>query len=299
MMGETFKYAAPVAGALGYNAEDVAEAIGLMANSGIKASQAGTGLRTIMTKLNKDFTVSGKELGKVKIATTNADGSMRELSDILGDTRAAFSKLSESEKAHVAQSLVGENAMSAFLALMQAAPADVDKLKGAIQNCDGAAKKMADTMSDNLKGDIDKLKSAWQDLQIELSDTAKGPLRDIVQTVTNDVIDVFASQYGARHVTPVATFALAAQDVVNGSAFAMTAELPVATSIVGKLSGLGIVHFDQEVLGETQSELGVSIGVRKNDTDLLAGLNSTLAKISKAERESLMGAAIARSGGAE
>ena len=191
MMGETFKYAAPVAGALGYSAEDVAEAIGLMANSGIKASQAGTGLRTIMTKLNKDFTVSGKELGKVKIATTNADGSMRELSDILGDTRAAFSKLSESEKAHVAQSLVGKNAMSAFLALMQAAPADVDKLKGAIQNCDGAAKKMADTMSDNLKGDIDKLKSAWQDLQIELSDTAKGPLRDIVQTVTNDVIPAF------------------------------------------------------------------------------------------------------------
>jgi putative lysine transport system substrate-binding protein/putative lysine transport system permease protein len=120
-----------------------------------------------------------------------------------------------------------------------------------------------------------------------------------VSTVTNDVIDVFASQYGARHVTPVATFALAAQDVVNGSAFAMTAELPVATSIVGKLNGLGIVHFDQEVLGETQSELGVSIGVRKNDTDLLSGLNSTLAKISKAERESLMGAAIARSGGAE
>jgi putative lysine transport system substrate-binding protein/putative lysine transport system permease protein len=120
-----------------------------------------------------------------------------------------------------------------------------------------------------------------------------------VSTVTNDVIDVFASQYGARHVTPVATFALAAQDVVNGSAFAMTAELPVATSIVGKLSGLGIVHFDQEVLGETQSELGVSIGVRKNDTDLLSGLNSTLAKISKTERESLMGAAIARSGGAE
>lgn len=120
-----------------------------------------------------------------------------------------------------------------------------------------------------------------------------------VSTVTNDVIDVFASQYGARHVTPVATFALAAQDVVNGSAFAMTAELPVATSIVGKLNGLGIVHFDQEVLGETQSELGVSIGVRKNDTHLLAGLNRTLAKISKSERESLMGAAIARSGGAE
>lgn len=120
-----------------------------------------------------------------------------------------------------------------------------------------------------------------------------------VATVTNDVIDVFATEYGARHVTPVATFALAAQDVVNGSAFAMTAELPVATAIVGKLDGLGIVHFDQEVLGEAKSELGVSIGVRKNDTALLNGINSVLNNLPKSERESLMAAAVARSGGAE
>ncbi|MBO6286435.1 MAG: transporter substrate-binding domain-containing protein [Bacilli bacterium] len=120
-----------------------------------------------------------------------------------------------------------------------------------------------------------------------------------VATVTNDVIDVFASEYGARHVTPVATFALAAQDVVNGSAFAMTAELPVATAIVGKLGGLGIVHFDQEVLGEAKSELGVSIGVRKADTALLNNLNGVLSKVSKNEREDLMSAAVARAGDAE
>ncbi len=120
-----------------------------------------------------------------------------------------------------------------------------------------------------------------------------------VATVTNDVIDVFASEYGARHVTPVATFALAAQDVVNGSAFAMTAELPVAVSISSKLSGLGIVHFDQEVLGEARSELGVSIGVRKSDTTLLNNINSVLSKISKTDRESLMNAAVERSGGAQ
>lgn len=200
MMGETFKYAAPVAGALGYSAEDVAEAIGLMANSGIKASQAGTGLRTIMTKLSKDFTINSKELGKVKIATTNTDGSMRELSDILADARAAFGHLTESEKANEAQNLVGKNAMSAFLALMQAAPEDVVKLSDAIENCDGAAKNMANTMSDNLKGDIDKLKSAWQDLQIELFDSAKGPMRDVVQTVTNDMIPALkALVTGSEH----------------------------------------------------------------------------------------------------
>lgn len=120
-----------------------------------------------------------------------------------------------------------------------------------------------------------------------------------IATVTDDVIDTFASEYGARHVTPVATFALAAQDVINGSAFAMTAELPVATSICGKLNGLGIVHFDQEVLGEAKSELGVSIGVRKSDEQLRNDINGVLAKISTKEREELMAASVSRSGGAQ
>lgn len=120
-----------------------------------------------------------------------------------------------------------------------------------------------------------------------------------VATVTDDVIDTFVSDFGANHVTPVATFALAAQDVINGSAFAMTAELPVATSIVGKLDGLGIVHFSQEILGEAQSELGVSIGVRKTDSDLLSSINNVLKGISQNEREELMAASVERSGGDE
>lgn len=120
-----------------------------------------------------------------------------------------------------------------------------------------------------------------------------------VATVTDDVIDTFATDYGARHVTPVATFALAAQDVLNGSAFAMTAELPVATSIAGKLDGLGVVHFSQDILGEAQSELGVSIGVRINDTALKDSINGVLRDINQAERERLMEEAVGRSGGAQ
>ena len=103
MMGETFKYCAPIAGALGFSAEDTAEAIGLMANAGIKSSQAGTSLRSIMNNLTGDIKLSGAALGDVTIATTNADGSMRGLSDILADCRGAFGKLSESEKANAAE----------------------------------------------------------------------------------------------------------------------------------------------------------------------------------------------------
>ena len=102
MMGETFKYCAPIAGALGYTAEDTAEAIGLMANAGIKSSQAGTSLRTIMTKLQGELELSGEALGDVVIQTANADGSMREFSDIIADCRGAFSKMTESEKAAAA-----------------------------------------------------------------------------------------------------------------------------------------------------------------------------------------------------
>lgn len=146
MMGETFKCCAPIAGALGFSAEDTAEAIGLMANAGIKSTRAGTALRTIMNNLSKDFTISGKNIGEVTIATTNADGSMRSLSDILGDCRTAFAGLTESEKAQAAQQLVGKNAMSGFLALMNAAPEDVKKLQGAIGNCDSASLEMAETI---------------------------------------------------------------------------------------------------------------------------------------------------------
>ena len=170
MMGETFKYCAPIAGALGFSAEDTAEAIGLMANAGIKGSQAGTALRTIMNNLSGDVKICGSSIGEVTVATTNADGSMRDLSDILADCRTAFSGLSESEKAAAAESLVGKNAMSGFLALMNAGEADINKLSSAIDNCDGCAAGMAETMNDNLAGQLTILKSQLQELAISFGE---------------------------------------------------------------------------------------------------------------------------------
>lgn len=180
MMGETFKYAAPIAGALGFSVEDTAEAIGLMANAGIKGSQAGTSLRTIMTNLSGDVKICGQNIGEVTIATTNADGSMRDLSAILADCRTAFSGLSESEKAAAAESLVGKNAMSGFLALMNAGEGDIAKLSGAIDNCNGAAQSMADTMNDNLEGQLTILKSQLQELAISFGEILLPAVKSIV-----------------------------------------------------------------------------------------------------------------------
>ena len=187
MMGETFKYVAPIAGAMGYSAEDTAEAIGLMANAGIKSSQAGTSLRKILTELNGEVKISGASIGEVTIQTANADGTMRSLGDILADCRVAFSKLSESEQAAAAETLVGKTAMSAFLALMNAAPADIQKLESAISTCsdsmdgyNGTAEKMAAVMQDNLAGQMTILKSQLQELAIAFGEILMPIIREVV-----------------------------------------------------------------------------------------------------------------------
>lgn len=180
MMGETFKYCAPVAGALGFSAEDTAEAIGLMANAGIKSSQAGTAMRSMMTNLTGDVTFAGDAFGELTVQTTNTDGSMRSLGDILKDCRGAFSQMSESEQAANAEALVGKNAMSGFLAVMNAAPGDIEKLNGAITNCDGTAEKMAATMQDNLAGQITILKSQLEKLAISIGEMLMPYIRQIV-----------------------------------------------------------------------------------------------------------------------
>ena len=171
MMNETFKYCAPVAGALEFSCEDTTHAIGLMANSGIKSTQAGTTLCTIMNTLAGDVKICGDSIGEVEIATKNADGSMRDLNDILADCRSAFSQLSKSEQANATQALVDKNAMSGFLALMNVVPADIDKLQNAIATCsdevdvyNSVTEKMVAVMQDNLEGQITILKSQLQEL---------------------------------------------------------------------------------------------------------------------------------------
>lgn len=216
MMGETFKYCAPVAGALGFSCEDTAQAIGLMANSGIKSTQAGTALRTIMNTLAGDVKICGDSIGEVEIATTNADGSMRDLNDILADCRSAFSQLSESEQANAAQALVGKNAMSGFLALMNAAPADIQKLEGAISTCsdeidgyNGVTEKMAAVMQDNLGGQLTILKSQLQELAISFGEILMPAIRSIVSRIQG-LIDKFNALSPATKETIVKVALVAA-----------------------------------------------------------------------------------------
>ena len=183
MLGESFKYCAPIAGALGFSCEDTAEALGLMANAGIKSTQSGTSMRSIMTALSGEVKFCSAAFGEMEIATSNSDGSMRSLSDILADCRVAFDQMSESEKASAAETLVGKNAMSGFLALMNAAPADIDKLSGAIANCDGTSLSMAETMQDNLAGQLTILKSQLEELAISFGEILMPVIREMITKI--------------------------------------------------------------------------------------------------------------------
>ena len=180
-LGESFKYAAPIAGALGFSTGNTAEALALMGNAGIKASQAGTSMRATLNALTASELKFATSSGEVVVATQNADGTMRDLKDILDDSRAAFADMTSAQKAQAAKTLVGKNAMSGFLALMNAAPGDIEKVRSAIENSAGAAEEMANIRLDNLEGDITLLKSTAESFGIAIYEHMEGPLRDIVQ----------------------------------------------------------------------------------------------------------------------
>ena len=188
MMGETFKYAAPLAGALGYDVEDVAVAIGLMANAGIKGSDAGTSLRATMTRLVDPPKEAAAALDQLGISVRNEDGSVKPFMRTMEELRDRFSGLSDSEKAQMASSIAGQEAMSGFLAIVNASEDDFDKLCDAIDNADGASARMAATMNDNLKGDLKALASVWESFQLELMSGKGGEgIREFVQGVKTDL----------------------------------------------------------------------------------------------------------------
>lgn len=188
MMGETFKYVAPIAGALGYSAEDTAVAIGLMANAGIKGSDAGTALRATMTRLVDPPKDAAQALEALGISVRNSDGTMKPFMQTMKELRSKFSGLSQAEKAQMASSIAGQEAMSGFLAIVNASDSDFDKLTDSIYNADGAAARMAATMNDNLKGDLKALSSVWESFQLEIMSGKGGDgIRSFVQGVKTDL----------------------------------------------------------------------------------------------------------------
>nr|DAU95657.1 MAG TPA: minor tail protein [Caudoviricetes sp.] len=170
MLGESFKYVAPVAGALKFNAQDVSTALGLMANSGIKASSAGTALRSLFTRMAKPTKESQTAMDALGISLTDSQGNMKSLDTIMRETRKSFAGLTESQKAQYAAALAGKTGMSGLLAIVNSADSDFNELSTAIYNSDGACKKMYDTANNNLSGQLTILKSTVEGIGISFGE---------------------------------------------------------------------------------------------------------------------------------
>ena len=189
-MGDTFKYVAPVAGALGYSIEDTAVAIGLMANNGIKASQAGTSLRSLLTNLTHPVGQAEDAINDLGISITNADGSVKPLSQTLQELRSKFGALSEAERAQYAAMLAGQEGMSGLLAIVNASDQDFADLTEQINNSSGAAQEMADIMMDNLAGKFELFTGALDSMKMSLGERFKPYLMDALEWLTDKVPDV-------------------------------------------------------------------------------------------------------------
>ena len=183
-LGEAFKYAAPVAGALGYTVEDTSVAIGLMSNAGIKGEKAGTALRTMFTNLAKPTKAMKDEMDKLGISITDNNGEMMPMRDVMDQLRTKMGGLSKDQQAAAASTIFGKEAMSGALAVINASDEDYKKLTKSIDGSNGASKRMANEMEGGIGGAMRKMKSAIESLAISLGDALAPMLYKVATWVT-------------------------------------------------------------------------------------------------------------------
>lgn len=245
MMGETFKYAASVAGSMNYSMEDLALATGLMANAGIKGSQAGTSLRSMMSRMAAPTDAVAGAMERLGIEITNADGTTKPFREVLTSLRTSMAGLSDTEKTQIASTIAGKNAMSGFLAVVNASDKDFNKLANAIDNSEGAASAMADTMMDNFGGQMTLLKSNLQELSIGISDTLTPAISKLV-AIAQKTVSWFngMSEGGKRAAVAAAGLATAAAPVaivigkVAGAVGGLMQKAPQLINFGSKLVGM-------------------------------------------------------------
>lgn len=274
MMGETFKYAAPLAGTLGYNIEDLSQAIGLMANAGIKGSQSGTSLRSILTRLASPPSDAAKAMEKYGISIKNSDGSMKSLMEVMENMRDSLQGLPEDEKAAAASAIGGQEAMSGLLAIVDASESDFNKLSKAIDNASGAAQDQADIMNDNLQGALYELGSAAESAGIELYDNIKNPAKKAVRAAATEIrsLSTTIKDNGIEAIIPEETIttvknlgntaksigATGLRALGGGAKLIsenMQVALPLATSFLVVMKGYTVVKTIATAFTETQAAM--------------------------------------------
>lgn len=218
MLGESFKYVAPLAGTLGYSIEDVGLALGIMANSGIKSSMAGTAMRRSLTSLMNPTEDAQALFDKYNISLTDGNGNMKSLGQVMNDMRTNMKGLDRETKAAAVSTMFGAQAMSGMLAIIDSSDSDWDKLTNAIANSNGAAQDMSDTMLDNMQGSFALMQSAISEVKMSLGSRLAPYLRDFADSITAampdaeeaigrimDKVDEFAEQFSTKVNTMINT----------------------------------------------------------------------------------------------
>ncbi|WP_213936848.1 phage tail tape measure protein [Pseudomonas sp. dw_612] len=188
MLGETMKYAAPMAKTYGVELEVAAAMAGKLGDAGLQGSMGGTALSTIMNRLATPPKAAEKALAKLKVTTADAHGNLRPLPDILKEIYDKTKDLGTADKGGLLKAIAGAEAVKGMAQLVeQSGTGELQKLIASLRQSQGETTQTATVMADNLKGDLTTLSSAWQDLGIELQEQQDGPLRGLIQSVTEIV----------------------------------------------------------------------------------------------------------------
>ena len=198
IMGETFKQSAPLAGALKYSIEDVATAVGLMANAGVKGSIAGTTLKNIFNGLLGGATLTSTAFGEIQFSAVRADGTMKDFAATIDELRGYFGQMSEAEKMTNAETLAGMRGYAGLLAILNATDESYQSLTSNINNCTGAAERMAKIKLDNLNGQLTLMNSAWDAVKTTIGEQFIPELRNMADVGTDAV--TFTGAMGAAAV---------------------------------------------------------------------------------------------------
>ena len=185
--GEAMKYVAPVAKSMGIEFEETAAAIGIMADAGIKGSQAGTTLRGALSRIAKPTKAMQETMDSLGLSFYDSNGKMKSLADITEMLETKMSGLTDEQKNQALITLFGQESLSGMMALMDRGSGEVRKLTDEYKNCDGSAKDMAKTMQDNLSGAVEEFGGSVESLGIEIFENIEGPLKKTVRSGTTEL----------------------------------------------------------------------------------------------------------------
>ncbi len=241
IMGETFKQSASIAGALGYSIEDVAVAVGLMANSGVKGSIAGTALKNTFNGLLEGVTLTASAFGEYDYTAIKADGTMKSFSETIDELRVYFEQMTEAERVNNAMALAGQRGYNGLLAILNATDEDYASLTDSINNCTGAAKRMADIKMDNLNGDLELMNGAWEALQNTIGEQFIPEMRMLYQLGEDigDSLNEFVQEHPAMMKALAAFVAIIAVATSGVLAFGAAAKLAAALKLGALFAAAG------------------------------------------------------------